>query len=430
MSIVENTEDEVVVVEDDMIVSTDIALQDTHAVSTYTPAKVLGGIPHLLEYVELSQAICQSAMVPTTLRNKPGEVLAVIMYGAELGIGPMQALQQINFIEGKPSTSPELMRALIRKAGHVLKITQSNTRCVIVGIRGDTHEEGKTDFTIDDAITAGLCYLDDKGIVRARSRENKPLPWEKYTRDMLLARATSRIARMMFSDVVAGLSYTPEEVESFTIRDDEPPAKKSSSTKKSNTTRRAAPSHESEDSSDDVVRAMPEQLQEIEEQLAFLTEDEKRQVAQWWKSKGFARLENLDKFEADKVKKYLFDFLNAESSDATTSRDTKESDENRNIDTSQMNSNDLKAPKCSEAQVKKIRAMMHQTGVDNKDVHTRASDIIRRQISSLKDLTKAEATKVIDQLNADVGIESTPYRGGNNKSNSRDFAPDEERFER
>ena len=155
------------------------------------------------------------------MRNKPAEVLAVVMYGAELGIGPMQSLQQVNFIEGKPSMAPELMRALIRKAGHKLNISQSKTACVIVGERGDTGEIGETEFTIEDAVDAELCSIDANGKVRARSSSGKALPWEKYTRDMLLARATSRIARMMFSDVVAGMSYTPEEVESFTERSDD-----------------------------------------------------------------------------------------------------------------------------------------------------------------------------------------------------------------
>jgi hypothetical protein len=39
--------------------------------------------------------------------------------------------------------------------------------------------------------------------------------WKTYPRAMLLARATSELCRMIFADVVAGLSYTPEEASSI-----------------------------------------------------------------------------------------------------------------------------------------------------------------------------------------------------------------------
>jgi len=62
----------------------------------------------------------------------------------------------------------------------------------------------------------------------------------------------------------------------------------------------------------------------------------------------------------------------------------------------------IEPPKISQPQIGKIRLMIGNQGIDKADVHTHVSDILGRQIESLKDLTKAEASKVIDQLTSDA----------------------------
>ena len=348
-------------------------------------------------------------MVPTNLRNKPGEVLAVVMYGAELGIGPMQALQQINFIEGKPSTSPELMRALIRKAGHRLSITQTNEECVIVGERGDNGESGETSFTITDAVQAGLCRIVD-GRVQARSSSGHALPWEKYTRDMLLARATSRIARMMFSDVVAGMSYTPEEVESFTRRDDndegEKPKRSSSrrGTSKRQGTARSAPVVEGVQ-----TLASKEAMKQIGESFRTLSDDEKAQIDVLWHDAGLTR--NLDTWTSDNAAtamRVLMQFLNAEPANDGTAREDAQSDENRSTDVSQhesvKKSDEIKAPKMSKAQFGLLCGLLERVRgyVDQAD-RDRCVSVILGDNTTMDKLTKAQATKCIDQLKDEAG---------------------------
>lgn len=150
---------------------------------------------------KLANRVHQTPFVPRAMQGKPEHVLACVLYGQELGLGPMQALNSIHVIEGRAAASPELMRALVAKAGHRIDVLEnSNDVCVMKGIRHDTGAEATVRWTLDDAKNANLTGKDN---------------WRKYPRAMLTARATSELCRLLFPDVIAGLSYTAEEVESF-----------------------------------------------------------------------------------------------------------------------------------------------------------------------------------------------------------------------
>jgi hypothetical protein len=128
----------------------------------------------------------------------PAEVMAAIAYGHELGLGPMQSLQSLDVIQGKPTLKPETMRALIRAAGHSLvRVEATNEQVTFRGKRRDTGDEETVTYTIEDARALGLAGKDN---------------WRKQPRAMLTARATSEIARSLFSDVIMGAGYTPEEM--------------------------------------------------------------------------------------------------------------------------------------------------------------------------------------------------------------------------
>jgi len=152
---------------------------------------------HLDLMWRLAQRTTHSEMVPKVLRGRPDAALAVMVYGHELGLAPMTSLREVYIIEGTPSCSAKLMRALIFRAGHALVFRESTReRCVLHGTRADGLGEAVVTWTVDDARTAGLLGKD---------------VWKKYPADMLVARATSRVARLVFPDVTIG--YTPEELQ-------------------------------------------------------------------------------------------------------------------------------------------------------------------------------------------------------------------------
>src|SRR5262245_52535330 len=89
--------------------------------------------------MRLSARIHNTSFVPRALTGDPHEVLACILTGQELGLGPMQSLRMINVIEGRPAASAELMRALVNRAGHRVDVVEAKQDTVTLsGVRSDT----------------------------------------------------------------------------------------------------------------------------------------------------------------------------------------------------------------------------------------------------------------------------------------------------
>lgn len=160
------------------------------------------------QVAQFGAQIAQTEFVPKALRGKPAAVVGAIMYGREIGLAPMMSLQNLHVIEGKPSVSAEGQRALVLQAGHELVVVDSTgAKCTIKGRRRGSEEWSSVTWTLDDARAAGLLHKD---------------VWKKYARQMLMARATAELCRNMFPDVIRGLMAT-EELEDVVAVTDAPP---------------------------------------------------------------------------------------------------------------------------------------------------------------------------------------------------------------
>lgn len=153
-----------------------------------------------------AKALATAGTLPKAYRDKPGDVLLAMAYGQALGLHVTNVFTSVHIIEGRPSMSAELMQALIRRAGHTIRTKGDARQATCVIIRRDDPEYPYTvTWTLDDARTAKLIPAKpDSG-------------WAKYPGAMLLARAVSACARQACADVLAGVSYTPEELGERTV---------------------------------------------------------------------------------------------------------------------------------------------------------------------------------------------------------------------
>lgn len=146
--------------------------------------------------VELAKAIAATEFVPRAMRHNAAAISAAILYGDEVGLGPMQSLAKIVVIDGRPTLYAEAQRALVFAAGHELWLDElTSSRATWAGKRAGTDTVTRVTWSLDDARRAGLA-----------GRE----AWRKYPRQMLSARASAELVRAMFADVVGGLAAVEE----------------------------------------------------------------------------------------------------------------------------------------------------------------------------------------------------------------------------
>jgi hypothetical protein len=190
---------------------------------TTTPAKVparIGIAPTTLdEGWRLAQMMAKSDLVPKNFRGKPEDVLVAIQLGTEIGFAPMQALQSIAVINGRPAVWGDGFLALIM--GSPL-YREHDEYYEVDGVRVN----GLTADALKKDSTAAVCTFWRRGkptpttrrftvgqAKKAQLLEKKDTPWITYPDRMLLMRARSWAGRDCFPDLLRGIRTAEEALD-------------------------------------------------------------------------------------------------------------------------------------------------------------------------------------------------------------------------
>jgi hypothetical protein len=147
--------------------------------------------------VEYARKLAASDLLPKSYQGKPQNVLLAVEYGRALGLDPLTAINMTHVVQGKPTASAQLVNALVRRAGHTLRVRGDETSATCKIIRNDDDFEFVATWTIERAKQAGVL--------------SNPV-WKTYPANMLKARAITECARDACPEVLAGISYTAEEI--------------------------------------------------------------------------------------------------------------------------------------------------------------------------------------------------------------------------
>lgn len=162
------------------------------------PSGYLDNLDGKMQYCQL---IAESDIVPPAFRGRPANVMIAIETAGQLGDAPFTVMQEMAIISGKPSLSAKYIRSLVRRAGHRLRETYRDGVATCVIVRADDPEFEHV-ATWDEK-KAKQHDLWGKG------------HWRKNPELMLKNRALTECAREACFEAMAGIGYTPDEIQDF-----------------------------------------------------------------------------------------------------------------------------------------------------------------------------------------------------------------------
>lgn len=164
--------------------------------SLQTGGTIAAIIPRDIEQVfRLATAISKSGLAPQDMRD-PEKLVVAIMHGLEIGLPPMQAVQRIAIIGGRPAIWGDAIPALLWAKGFQIIETISDGVAECTVVRPNGSRITRT-FSTADAQRAGLL--------------GKAGPWRQYPQRMLQMRARGYACRDGAADALSGL-YIAEEL--------------------------------------------------------------------------------------------------------------------------------------------------------------------------------------------------------------------------
>jgi hypothetical protein len=150
--------------------------------------------------------VAKSDFAPKDFRGKPESCLLAIQHGSEIGLSPMQSLQNIACINGRPAIWGDAALALCLASPvcdgihELIEGDGDNMTAVCQTSRKGKDANVVGRFSVADAKRAGLW--------------GKSGPWTQYPKRMLQLRARGFALRDAFPDVLKGL-VTAEEAQDY-----------------------------------------------------------------------------------------------------------------------------------------------------------------------------------------------------------------------
>lgn len=308
-------------------------------VSTNAPLRLIEWAQEADAAHKLAQNLCQTSFAGAFQGNAIAGA-AAILRGSEIGFSPAGALAAFDLIQGQPALKAIGIRAAFLYKGHEFWIeTSTPTECVAKARRKGETNIHESKWTIQRATALGLTSKDN---------------WKKQPQAMLVARATSEVCRIAGADVLLGIAYSKEE------------------------------------------------LEDDETQTVTITRSEPTTIKRAVKEKPFVAEPEIEEVLATPTLVIAPSTVNWGSDEPDLDEPTGAGEVSWDSAVSAISGITQLPDLITEKQLKLVQVLFKKTGLVERDAALNyVKSIINREIESSSELTKQEATKIIDSLKID-----------------------------
>lgn len=149
--------------------------------------------------------ISKARCVPKEFQGNPADILVAIQYGHDLGLKPMQSLQNIMIVNNRPSVYGDALLAICMSAPGFIDCIETydeETKTATCTMKRKGRRDVTKKFSKEMAEVAGLW--------NKRGQTGAPSAWVTNPERMLQHRARGFAAKDMFPDMLKGISIYEE----------------------------------------------------------------------------------------------------------------------------------------------------------------------------------------------------------------------------
>lgn len=155
---------------------------------------------------EMAGVFFRSGAIPKYIANAE-QLIVVLQTGKEMGLYPMEAINNLYIVNGRVAMQGALMLARLHQFGVKLEWLEETEKIAKVKFTGLDRPDYTASFTIEEASKGGLL--------------NKQGPWHQYPKNMLRWRALAFGTRIYCPEILQGM-HTVEEMGGVELEKEKP----------------------------------------------------------------------------------------------------------------------------------------------------------------------------------------------------------------
>lgn len=188
--------------------------EQTAIAKTPPQESVLKSVGNFKEWLEVSNTLSKSTIIPKSYQNNPSNCLVALEISGRIGISPMMVMQNLDIIQGKPSWSGAFIIAAINSCGRFDPLRfqwEGEQKTDSYGCRAVTSDK-HTGEPVQGSLITWKMVKGEGWLNKSGSK------WQTMPEQMFQYRAASFFGRIHCPDILFGM-HSVEEIIDVVAKD-------------------------------------------------------------------------------------------------------------------------------------------------------------------------------------------------------------------